>query len=174
MKDFIKKIKLFILPKNKYINYLRKEGAIIGEKCDIEKDVNFGSEPYLIKIGNHVRITSGCKLITHDGGVWIFRNNEESKNIDLFGKINIGNNVHIGMNSIIMPNVNVGNNVIIGCGAVVTKNIPDNSIAVGVPAKIIENVDEYYQKNKDRFYNTKNLKPNDKKEYLKANFLIKN
>ncbi|MFR1295915.1 MAG: hypothetical protein ACLSBH_11080 [Coprobacillus cateniformis] len=77
----------------------------IGEECEIYKDVVFGSEPYLIEIGDHVRITNGCKFITHDGGVWVIRQLMDDNEIDLFGKIIVGNNVHIGMNCIIMPNV---------------------------------------------------------------------
>lgn len=70
------------------------------------------------------------------------------------------------MNVTIMPGVTIGSNCIIGCGAVVTKDIPDNSIAVGVPAKVIETIDDYYEKNKDLVDYTKNLSPTEKKEYL--------
>ena len=60
-----------------------------------------------------------------------------------FGPIVVKDNVHIGWNAIIMPGVTIGNNCVIGCGAVVTHDIPDNSIAVGVPAKVIKSTDEY-------------------------------
>ena len=96
----------------------------------------------MIEIGNHVRINSGVQFVTHDGGVWIFRQKEDTKDVDLFVRINVGNNVHIGTNSIIMPGVTIGDNVVVGCGAIVTHNIPDNSIAVGVPARVIENVEK--------------------------------
>ena len=66
------------------------------------------------------------------------RKKDLREDIDLFGTIIVGNNVHIGTNAIIMPNVTIGNNVIIGCGAIVTHDIPDNSVAVGVPAKVIK------------------------------------
>ena len=45
-----------------------------------------------------------------------------------------------------MPGVNIGDNVIIGCSSVVSKDIPSNSVGVGVPAKVIESIDEYYNK----------------------------
>ena len=83
--------------------------------------MDFGSEPYLITIGDHVRITAEARFITHDGGVWVFRNEEKMKDVDVFGTIEIGNNVHLGNDVIIMPNVKIGDNVVIGCGAVVTK-----------------------------------------------------
>jgi len=148
------------------VKILRKQGINIGENCEIYSNVSFGSEPYLISIGDNVRITSGCKFITHDGGVWVLRNLKLLDNADLFGKITIGNNVHIGLNTIIMPNVTIGNNCIIGCGAIVTKDIPDNSIAVGVPARVIETIDEYYKKNKERCDFTKNMNQKEKKEYI--------
>ena len=85
------------------IAQLRKSGLKIGNACEIYRDVSFGSEPYLITIGNHVRITRGCKLITHDGGIWVLRKSKNLLDIDLFGKIKIGNNVHIGVNTVIMP-----------------------------------------------------------------------
>lgn len=65
---------------------------------------------------------------------------------DLFGTIVVGDNTHIGWNRIIMPNVKIGKNCIIGCGAIVTKDIPDNSITVGIPARVIENSSEYEKK----------------------------
>src|SRR5690554_6087907 len=81
--------------------YAVKEGVKIGDNCYIATRA-FGSEPYLIEIGNHVQITSGVKFFTHGGG-WVFR--EEFPDLDTFGKIKIGNNVYIGNNALIMPGV---------------------------------------------------------------------
>lgn len=55
------------------VQYLRDLGVKIGENCEIYSSASFGSEPYLIKIGNHVRINTGVKFVTHDGGVWVLR-----------------------------------------------------------------------------------------------------
>ena len=151
--------------------YARHIGVKIGANCEItSKNITWGSEPYLIEIGNNVRITDGVKFITHDGGVWVLRNLYNEKKIDVFGKIKIGNNCNIGWNAIIMPGVNIGNNCVVGAGAVVTKNVDDNSVVVGIPAKKIESIDEYYNKVKEKCDYTKGLDYNKKKEYLLKKF----
>lgn len=149
------------------VKYWRKKGMRIGEECEIYSSADFGSEPYLITIGAHVRITGGVKFITHDGGVWVLRRmNADYSNIDLFGKITVGDNVHIGSDAIIMPGVTIGNNCIIGCGAVVTKNIPDNSVAVGIPARVIESIEAYAHKHEKDFLYTKNMPYKQKREFV--------
>ena len=151
------------------VKYWRKKGTTIGEGCEIYPTADFGSEPYLISIGNHVRINAGVLLITHDGGVWVLRRRlqiSDASKLDLFGRITIGNNVHIGTNAIIMPGVHIGDNCIIGCGAIVTKDVPDDSISAGVPARVIESVNDYYEKHKDEFDFTKELSYAQKKKYL--------
>ncbi len=165
--DFFKKR---LLGNKVRIKYYRKKGAIIGDNCVIFSSAWFGSEPYLIKIGSDVRITNGVKFVTHDGGVWVLRNLKLAEDADIFGPIIIGNNVHIGWDVIIMPNVNIGNNVVIGCGAIVTKDIPDNSVVVGIPAKVIKSIDEYFWGNKDKFELTKHFSASEKKEYLKKKY----
>lgn len=149
------------------VHYWRKQGVQIGTNCEIYSSASFGSEPYLISIGNHVRVNAGVTFVTHDGGVWVLRGlREEYREIDLFGKITVGDNVHIGTDAIIMPGVTIGSNCIIGCGAIVTKDIPDNSIAVGIPARVIETIDEYEQKHKEEFVKTKKFSAEEKKRFL--------
>lgn len=164
--NYINKLKYKVCSFKEREKMVRDMGVKIGNGCEIYPNVSFGSEPYLIEIGNNVRLTVGVKITTHDGGLWVLRNNGKLKNADKFGKVKIGNNVHIGLNSIIMPGVTIGDNVIIGCGAVVTKNIPSNSVAVGVPAKVIESIDDYYKKVKNKVVYTKNMSTEDKKKFL--------
>ena len=145
------------------VRYWRHKGVTIGEGCSIFPSAELGGEPHLVQIGDHVRITSNVVFITHDGGVWVLRHlNKELADIDRLGSITIGNNVHIGNNAVIMPNVTIGNNVIIGVGAIVTKNIPDNSIAVGIPARVIESIDEYCVKHAKDFLHTFNMRGSEK------------
>ena len=65
------------------IDYLRRQGIRIGENCIINP-MKFSTEPYLIEIGNLVRISGGAKFITHDGSVYCFQDEPGS---DLSGKI---------------------------------------------------------------------------------------
>lgn len=162
---------------NSKITYLRKEGAQIGEGTRLICDVSsFGSEPYLIKVGNDCLLADGIHLITHDGGVKVLSdmNYFNGERMDIIAPINIGNNVYIGTGACIMPGVTIGNNVIIGAAAVVTKNIPDNSVAVGVPAKVIKSIDQYYEqaKLKGKLYPTAKMNRKEKKEYFKDKKLV--
>lgn len=122
-----------LIPMSRFPEYLRRKGVKIGEECEIYKTSSFGSEPYLIELGDHVRVNSGVVFVTHDGGYWVLRDErsgygKEFKDADKFGHIIVKDNVHIGTNAIIMPGVTIGKNSIIACGAVVTHDVPPDSI----------------------------------------------
>ena len=78
----------------------------------------------------------------------------------------VGNNVYIGNNVIILPGVTIGNNVVIGTGTVVSKDIPDNSVAVGVPARVIKTADEYLEKIESQSLHLGHLKGQEKDKAL--------
>ena len=81
------------MPGEKKLKKLRKRGLVIGEGCEILNGYNFGSEPYLVEIGDNVRITRGVNITTHDGGIWVLRRKyPELSNMDRFGKVRIGDN----------------------------------------------------------------------------------
>ena len=63
------------------------------------------------------------------------------KHLGIAKPVNIGNDVWIGGNVTILPGVNIGNNVVIAAGAVVTKDVPDNCVVGGVPAKKIKDIE---------------------------------
>ena len=90
-----------------------------------------------IKIGHNFRMGPGSGLISanhdlNDYDVWIQED-----------PIVIGNNVWLGMNAVVMPGVKIGDNVVIGSNSVVTKDIPDNSIAAGIPCKVLKEKEKY-------------------------------
>ena len=142
--------------------YARKKGVRIGKGCSIATK-RFGSEPYLITIGDHVQITNGVIFSNHGGG-WVFR--ENVANFDTFGKITIGNNVYIGNNAVILPGVTIGSNVIIGAGTVLTKSVPDNAIVAGNPGKLIGDVETTFKKLEKFNVKTKGLSSDEKKKIL--------
>ena len=118
-------------------------GGYVGENFDLIQSSIDMSTPYLISIGNDVTLT-GVKVLTHDASL------KKSLGYSKVGAVNIGNNVFVGWGSIILMNTTIGNNVIIGAGSVVCKDIPDNSVAVGNPCRVICSYDEYLDKMRDK------------------------
>jgi len=126
------------------MKYAKKIGVNFKGKCQLYGKIDWGSEPWIITIGDNVFITEGAQFITHDGGTLLFR--DRVPDLEITKPIVIGNNVYMGLKTIIMPGVTIGNNVVIGAGSIVTKDIPDNSVAAGVPARVIKSTDEYFEK----------------------------
>jgi len=149
------------------IGYARSLGVKIGSRCRLVGDVNFGSEPYLISIGDHVSITSSA-FVTHDGGVWVFR--DEEPDIDVFKPISIGNNVFIGANCTIMPGTKINNNVVVGAGSVVLGNLESNCVYAGVPVKKIKCLEDYRVGLDRGVFRTKKMGLEEKKKALLNHF----
>ncbi len=84
-----------------------------------------------IKMGNNVLMAPGVTIISANHDMTEFDKHVKAE------PITIGDNVWIGANAIILPGVKIGSNTVIGAGSVVTKDIPNNSIAAGVPCKVI-------------------------------------
>lgn len=157
LREWVKKILLGKrYSSESYINYLRNIGVKIGEDCVIyvpSKTLIDEQYPWMITIGNHVRITEGCKLLTHDYS-WsvlkLYDRGEESCGgiYGASGQVTIHDNVFIGMNTLICRGVTIGSNVIIGAGSVVTKDCAPNGVYAGVPAKRIAEVDDFLEKRK--------------------------
>lgn len=125
----------------------------IGEGCVIMTAVDsFGSEPWLIELGNRVLLTRGVLFITHDGSSRLFRASipNGSRFGNRFGRILVHDDSFIGVNSILLPGVEIGPNSIVGVGSVVNKDVPPNMVYAGVPARPICTLDEYIEKYKER------------------------
>jgi len=157
------------------MRYAKRLGVKIGKNCKIST-YSWGSEPYLIEIGNHVHVTLGVKFITHDGAVWVFR--EKIPDLDVFGRIKIGDNTFIGNNATILLGVTIGTNCIVGAESVVTKSVPDKTVVAGNPAQFITDTDSYLNKIVHLNAKTKLLNRNDKKKAVLAldekSFIVKN
>ena len=140
----IKLIRNRIMQTTNPVGWARKIGVNFPGGLHLYGRISWSTEPWIITLGNNVHITEGVKFLTHDGGTLLYRN--RVPDLEITKPIVVGNDVYIGNNTIILPGVTIGDNVIIGAGAVVSKDIPNNSVAVGVPAKVIKTADEYFEK----------------------------
>lgn len=113
---------------------LRRRGVRIGNSCTILSTL-FSTEPYLIEIGDNVAISSGVQFITHHGLAAMIRH--QHPGIQVFGRIRVGSGTGIGINAILLPGAEIGRDCLIGAGSVVRGRIPDNSLVVGNPAKVV-------------------------------------
>ena len=138
---------------NKYIEDLKKNGAKIGEGCVFYKPktilIDLTSLDF-IKIGNYVQLTDGVKILAHDYSYSIVAN-KYNINLRPQAETKLGNNIFVGMNSIILMGSEIGDNVIIGAGSIVRGKIESNSVYAGNPAKKICTLDEYRKKLEDKF-----------------------
>ena len=131
-----------------YIKYLRKIGMRIGEDTYLyapRRILIDETRPFLIEIGNHVKIGQGVQILTH-GYEWSVLKKMYGDVMGSAGKVTIKDNVFIGVNVTILKGVTIGENVIIGANAVINKDIPDNSVVAGNPARVLMSVEEFYKK----------------------------
>lgn len=134
----------------RFVNFLREKGVSIGDNVLFREPRTTRidlSRPCLITIGDDVDINTHFTIMTHDFANFVFRN-LFSDYINSSGAVTIGNNVYFGTQVTVLKGVTIGNNCIIGAGSIVTKDIPDNSVAAGVPCKVITSIDDYYHKRK--------------------------
>lgn len=130
------------------VKKLRRMGMRIGERTTIFNANTVlidKTRPWLIDIGDDVQITRGVVILTH-GYDWSVLKGKYGEVLGSAGKVKIGNNVFVGMNTVILKGVTIGNNVIIGAGSLVNKDIPDNCVAAGNPARVIMSLEDYHEK----------------------------
>lgn len=133
-----------ILKGQQNIDLLKKKGLKLGKNVTVEKGVVIEpSMPWLVEIGNNVTLAPQVYILAHDASTKI------PMGVTKVGRVVIGNNVFIGAKTIILPNVRIGDDVVIGAGSVVTKDIENNSLVVGSPARKISTLDEYIKKNEE-------------------------
>ena len=116
---------------------IRAGGGHIGKNADFY-EVKFDNNA-LFSIGDNVTITQ-CRLLTHDACL------SKITGCIRIAPIIIGDNVFIGADSVILPGTKIGSNVIVGAGCVVGHDIPDNSVVIGNPCRIICSFDDFVEK----------------------------
>ena len=150
----IKKLRhLWALTNSKrLVYYLKSQGV------SIRGDVFFRSplttridltRPTLVSFGDNVDINKNFQLLTHDYGSFVFRN-KFCDFLNSSGAVSIGSNIYFGTNVTVLKGVSIGDNCIIAACSVVNKSIPANSVAAGVPCKVICSIEEYYNKRKQK------------------------
>lgn len=141
----------------KYFYFLKEEGVNFTGKNNfpkfIDRSVYFDGTDYsLIYLGDNITISREVMFLTHDYsintalcsiGKKINRNEGE---FHFRNEIHIGDNCFIGARASILPNTQIGNNCIVGSCCVVKGNIPDDSIIIGNPCKIIGSTKKYAEK----------------------------
>ncbi len=130
--------------------YLKKFGRLhaMGEGCYVQTDVTI-TDPAYTRLGNNVFLT-GCRLLGHDASVLLVKRiyNIQGDNV---GKIDIRDNVWVGVNATVMPGVTIGPNAIVGAGSLVIRDVAPGTIVGGVPAKCIGYMDDLAAKTTARF-----------------------
>ena len=114
----------------------REMGAKVGKGCRFFS-LQIFSEPTLVEIGENTIMSGDVTLLTHDGAIHSAAYNEIPDINGHYGKVVIGKNCFIGYGSIIMPNVRIGDGSIVCAGSVVLESVPENSVVMGNPAKVV-------------------------------------
>lgn len=128
--------------------YLRKKGVRIGKNLKLYSPETLTIDlqnPHLLKIGDNVKITKGCTILTHDYSYSVLAG-VYGDVISGFEKVSIGSNVFVGVDSVILKGTTIEDNVIIGAHSVVSGKCLANSVYAGNPARRIMSLEEYYKR----------------------------
>jgi acetyltransferase-like isoleucine patch superfamily enzyme len=136
-----------------YVLFLRKKGVKIGENniiVDVQHLRVDLTRPYLLAIGSNNTLSDSVTILTHDYSWSVVSEKYPGEIYPVLGKVEIGDNCFIGSHTTILPNVKIGNNVIVGACSLVNRNLPDDTVCAGVPARVICSLEEYKEKIKRR------------------------
>ena len=131
-----------------YITHLRSLGMVIGENVVIYYPLHTvvdETRPWMVEIGNNVSITEGVTILTH-GYDWSVFKGKYGDVLGSAGRVKIGDNVFIGMNTTILKGVTIGDNVVVGANSLINKDVPSNSVVVGNPQRVVCTIDDYLEK----------------------------
>lgn len=142
MKKLVKRILAWLWGEQD-LSKLVKRGLVVGNGFIKMGGVIIDpSHCWHITIGENVTLAPNVHVLAHDASTKVFLDHTRVANTK------IGNNVFVGAGSIILPGVTIGNNVVVGAGSVVTKDIPDGSIAIGNPARVVKSMEAFLEENK--------------------------
>lgn len=152
-KIFLKKLRIYLMNSSeKRTKYIIKHNIFgsVGDNFFFQPR-KIPNDPKLIKFHNNVVVASNVTFINHDVMNKMLNNLNDGTFYKYYsGCTEIMDNVFIGSNTTILPNVKIGSNVIIGAGSVVTKDIPNNRVVAGNPAKEICTFEEFIEKRKQK------------------------
>ena len=152
------------------IGFARRRGVQVGDRVELLGTTphTFGSEPYLITLGDGVTISHDVTFVTHDGGLRVVR--DEHPDAYFYAPIVIEPGAFIGAGVMLLPGVTVGARSVVGARSLVTADIPAGVVAAGVPARPIRSVEEYALARQDRWIDTAGLDAHAKERRLRAEF----
>lgn len=143
MRSLIKRL-YYRLRSNYTTEELKKRGLKVGVNFKRMHDVILDpSHCWHIQIGDNVTLAPRVHILAHDTST------KQFLGYTRIGNVIIGNNVFVGADSVILPGVRIGDNVVIGANSTVVKDIPDNCVAAGSPAKIVCSIEEFVSRNKE-------------------------
>lgn len=123
------------------VGELKRRGLTVGADFKMMKGVIIDwSHCHHITIGDHVTMAPNVHILAHDAST------QSHLGYVRIGKVDIGNRVFIGAGSIVLPGVRIGNDVVIGAGSIVSRDVPDNVVACGNPARTTSSVEQWVDK----------------------------
>lgn len=168
---FKRLIKIYVKhinPTSKLIKYI---GVKVGERCRFSKNICFGSEPYLVSIGDDFFCSTNVNFITHDGSISVIRKSLlDGKRFDLISPIKVGNNVFLGFDTTVLRGSIIGDNIIVGAKSLVMGKLESNCVYAGIPVKRICSIEELFLKNKSQLIEITDNYTENKELFLKSFF----
>ncbi len=144
LKKLVRKI-IFRLRSDFTTEQLVEMGLCVGKNFKrMHGTILYPSHCWLISIGDNVTMAPRVHILAHDASTC------HHLGYARIGRVDIGDNVFIGADTVVLPGVSIGNNSVVGANSTVTKDIPANVVAAGNPAMVICTVDEYVARNKAR------------------------